>query len=229
MTYSLIVHTDETYEYGWSQYDKNYPKIPWIRITKEEHTDRFWFLYPPRIIFDRWGWEHIEDNRYDELQHFMDTWWINGIYYIYNAVDNKPKSFKQIVNWILGPIAELINEWQIDSKNLWNILPPKKLSRLYDMTQKDGFIRSKSKNAIHDLMHGFDLSCIEQDNNYWFDDANDLYAIIEAVYEREKEKILIGDPRKIGNWLVGQIMKETKGQSDPAIVKERVQKLMDGF
>lgn len=215
-------HTEGCYHFGWYQRTSDAPKIKWMRLTDEAHKRNFWFLYPTVAIFDRWNFEKIADKRYEEIDNFSENWRVSFFHYMYYCTLGKPESFKTIINWIMGPIANILNEWEVDSEYLPRILPPSELSKFYDLTQKSGFIKSKSKDALHDICHGFDLGYIEKCDTYWTKDDGELDNIIEAVFTENSDKITEGNPEKIGNWLVGQVMKKTKGKSDPAKVQEKI-------
>lgn len=215
-------HTDGNWHHGWSQTDKNSPQVPWMSLTTEAHTRAFWFLQPPVDIFAQWDCETLQSKRYDELQTFFETDWVNGINYIYYSMNGDASRFKIIVNWLLGPISEILNEWEVSGSVIWDILHPSELSEMYSIFRTNGFIKSKAKDAIHDLMHGFTIDTIKGDEDYWAGDDTELDKLIQAVYEDNKEKVLAGNPDKIGNWLVGQVMKASRGKADPAAVRGKV-------
>jgi hypothetical protein len=215
-------HTDGDYHHGWTQNDENSPQLPWMKLTVEAHTRVFWFLQPPVELFQQWGWEELTSKRYDELQSFFDSEWVRGINYIYYATNGDAESFKPIVNWLLGPISEILNEWEVSGSAIWDILHPSELSEIYSVFRTNGFIKSKAKDAIHDLMHGFTIDTIRNDPDYWAGDDSELDKLIQSVYEDNKDTILAGNPDKIGNWLVGQVMKASRGKADPAAVRGKV-------
>ena len=222
-------HTEGDYHYGWTQNTASDRQVPWSKLTDEAHTRQFWFLQPPAGIFAQWGCEVLQTKRYDELQTFFESDWVGGINYIYYSMNGDSSRFKIIVNWILGPVSEILNEWEVDSENIWEILHPSVMSELCGIFQTDGFVRSKSKDAVHDVMHGFGTESIKNDPDYWAGDDSELDDLINTVYEEVKEKVLAGNPDKIGNWLVGQVMKAARGKADPAAVRGKVQILIKGL
>lgn len=226
--YDVVDSVDENYTHGRTIHEGGF-EVPWLKMSDESHKRSFWFLQDPDFIFNSWGYDKLPNQRYIELQNLFGGKWLSGLYYIYYSVGSEVESFKTIVNWLLGPIAGILNEWEVGADDLWDYLHPSELSEMYSIFRTTGFVRSKSKNAIYDLMHGFTISDIKNDTDYWAGDDTELDNMIQTVYNREVDKITSSDPDKITNWFIGQVMKESRGQADPSLVRSKVTTVMEGL
>ena len=228
MSYEISrpIWSDDVYVYGYTRHKGSKRAYPWIQLTDSAHKKLYWFLRNPKDIFNVWGFPELDIKRYEELQNFFDPDWSSGVKYLCYATAFEVDRFKQIVSWLLGPITETLKAWEVPYTSIFHILPPEDLYEFHSMTLEKGFITSKSKYALHDLLHGFSIDSIRQDSNYWVGDESVIDTLISIVMARESNKINNTDKQKMLNWLVGQVMKESKGTADPVAVKDKIKKLL---
>lgn len=213
----VITHEDDTWIHGIDYYNDN-SETPWVTMTDEGHKKLFWHVYPPNETFSELG---VSDEKWGWLQNFFEESWIEpkgetGLYYIWYA--SYETDANVIANWILGPISETLTECEIDSKNISWLYPLSLLRDFYKIYSTDKFIKSKAKEAIIELSFRT-LDEIANDDKFFRGDEGIEKSLVDKVLTANKDKIAEQGFDKIVNWLVGQVMKESRGKADPAEVK----------
>jgi len=130
--------------------------------------------------------------------------------------------YKLISNWIMGQLLEILNEKKINLEGLG--LSPKKFIGLLELL-KEGKINTSTAKDVFSKMIVSDKppsQIIKKENLLQISDEDKLESIIKKIiYENEqsvndykagKEKALM--------YLVGQVMRETKGKANPKIVNK---------
>jgi Glu-tRNA(Gln) amidotransferase subunit E-like FAD-binding protein len=220
----LVYHEDDKWIYGCDVMESG-ASVSWIKITDREHRRYFWFLYPTNDIGEQIKWPKLNDSKVVEFDRIIEEWRIEAFYYVHQIISGKIECLDSVVNWIIGPMTEILNEWEIPLKKLPDLWSAEDLRKFLDMTQEEGFIKSKTKHALRDFLHGFSLNHIKKDSDYWAKDDNSVDEILDRLFDENQAKL---DNPKMKNWFVGQVMKETKGSADPASVKQKVESKFNG-
>jgi len=137
-------------------------------------------------------------------------------------------SAKALCNWITVEFAGRLKE---SGKTLIDLgIPPEHVGLLVQMIEK-GTITGKIAKSIADIMIEKPQKSPEKivDENPDFkpmSDVAELGPIIDKVLAANEQSILDykAGQEKAFNYLVGQIMKETRGKANPDIVKEELLK-----
>ncbi|MCP8617861.1 Asp-tRNA(Asn)/Glu-tRNA(Gln) amidotransferase subunit GatB [Salirhabdus salicampi] len=136
---------------------------------------------------------------------------------------------KQASNWIMGEVSGYLNKHQ---KELADIaLTPNGLAKLIDLIEK-GTISSKiAKKVFSELVEkGGDPEKIVKDKGLvQISDEGQLTEIISRILDENEQSIIDyknGKDRALG-FLVGQVMKQTKGQANPQMVNKIILAEMD--
>lgn len=131
------------------------------------------------------------------------------------------KNAKGVCNWLLSDVSGWLNhhETTIDAC----ALKPESLSKLVTMIE-DGKISSKqAKELIDDLMEGKDPEVIAKEKGLeQVSDTGALEKMIQDVLDQNPQAIqdfAAGKDRAVG-FLVGQVMKASKGQANPGKVNQ---------
>lgn len=216
-----IVSIDDVWIHGVDTFDDG-AVVKWMKIKDEAHESRFWFLKPHKDVFDKFSIDYVDEIQIENLINVFDENIIDCVYFLTNSSIVGTSSFS--INMILGPFAEhlkthnrTIKAYDLDYLALlFNIF-------YTDIVKKKSFIKSKTKESFALFLEtGFDFDAIRNEQKFWADSSVDISALYDIVYSNNKETIEKGNPDKIGNWIVGQIMKEAKGKADPAAVREYV-------
>lgn len=136
-----------------------------------------------------------------------------------NEICNNPKA---VANWIMGDFARMLNEKEIEINE--SKVTPENLAELISLIDK-GTISSKiAKQVFEDMFESGENAkdIVDKKGLVQMSDEGAIKAIVEKVVEANPQSIIdykAGKDRAIG-FLVGQIMKETKGKANPQIVNK---------
>ena len=230
---------------GWSE-ERN---VTYSQRSKEEAHDYRYFPepdLPPLVIEDSWILEirnKLPELASDRLTRFTEQYGlpeydarlltnskVMADYYEQatglHATDSKPdeKFAKNISNWILGDLSRLLNleDRQIDKSPV----SPENLVELIDLVEKDTVSVSMAKTVLEEAFESGDSpALIIQKKGYT--QISDSSAVDSAVGEAidanpQAVSDYMGGKETAAKFLVGQVMKITKGQAKPDLVNELV-------
>ena len=129
---------------------------------------------------------------------------------------------KKTSNWIMSEVLRLLNQEQIAIKQA--LIKPKEMAGLLKLVD-DGVISSKIAKEVFIEMFATGSSAemiIENKGLSQISDKNKLEEIITKVLNDHPDSVksyYAGQKKNLG-FLVGQVMKETAGQANPAMVNE---------
>jgi len=132
------------------------------------------------------------------------------------------KDAKQIVNWLSGDISRYLNEGNMEINSA--ALTPENLVEMLVLID-DGVISGKiAKEIIEEMLSvGTGVKeIIEKRGLLQISDEDSLKGIIRKVIEENEssvENYLKGKEKAMG-FLVGQVMKQTKGRANPALTNK---------
>jgi aspartyl-tRNA(Asn)/glutamyl-tRNA(Gln) amidotransferase subunit B len=129
---------------------------------------------------------------------------------------------KKIVNWIIADLFGLINEAGIDLVD--SKIAPEQLGGLVKLIDEGTISGKQGKLVLQEMFaSGKDASVVAQEKGLQqvSDEGAIETAVDEVIAENEEaaEKVRTGNMGTIG-FLVGQVMKKTKGQANPKMVNE---------
>jgi aspartyl-tRNA(Asn)/glutamyl-tRNA(Gln) amidotransferase subunit B len=136
---------------------------------------------------------------------------------------------KQVSNWIMGDLMKLLNERNIMPENI--PFPPQFLAELLQLMDK-GTISGRIAKDVFVKM--FDTGkkpsqIVTEDKLEVVSDEQQLGEIVRKVIDSNPESVRdykSGKTKAIG-FLVGQVMKETRGKADPRLVNKLLTEELD--
>jgi aspartyl-tRNA(Asn)/glutamyl-tRNA(Gln) amidotransferase subunit B len=138
---------------------------------------------------------------------------------------------KTLANWIMGDFSRLLNVKQLGVED--SPVTPKQLAELLELISKGTISGKIAKNVIEEMFEsGKDpADIIKEKGLAQISDESALLKLVDEVISANPQSVedfKAGKERAIG-FLVGQIMKATKGQANPGVVntllKEQLSKL----
>ncbi|GAA0364677.1 Asp-tRNA(Asn)/Glu-tRNA(Gln) amidotransferase subunit GatB [Alkalibacterium iburiense] len=137
---------------------------------------------------------------------------------------------KQASNWLMGEVSAYLNSEQIELSDTQ--MTPKALAEMINLIG-DGTISSKiAKKVFRELVqNGSDdvKALVEEKGWIQLSDPSKLLPIINETLDQNEQSIedyKNGKGRALG-FLVGQIMKETRGQANPGVVNKLLKQEID--
>lgn len=132
---------------------------------------------------------------------------------------------KQASNWLMGEVSAYLNSEKLELHE--TKLTPENLSGMIALIE-DGTISSKiAKKVFRELIiNGGDAKTVVKEKGMiQLSDPNQLLPMINEVLDNNQQSVddfKNGKDRAVG-FLVGQIMKATKGQANPGVVNKLLQ------
>jgi aspartyl-tRNA(Asn)/glutamyl-tRNA(Gln) amidotransferase subunit B len=140
---------------------------------------------------------------------------------------NDPKS---IANWVMGELLRLLNanNQSIDESPI----RPKDLADLLKLIEK-GTISGKIAKQVFETMFDSGKSpdtIVKEQGLVQISDESAILAIVDKVIEANPQSVedFRGGKKKAIGFLVGQVMKETKGKANPSLVNKLLQDRLSG-
>lgn len=139
--------------------------------------------------------------------------------------------YKSISNWIMGDISKYLNENKISISEFK--LSPENLGILINLVAKNTINNKIAKDILPELIEkNVNPEIIVKEKNLvQISDSSALDGIIDKVLQSngaEVEKYLSGKESVIG-FLVGQIMRESKGKANPQMVNSALKQKLDSM
>ncbi|MCK4739893.1 MAG: Asp-tRNA(Asn)/Glu-tRNA(Gln) amidotransferase subunit GatB, partial [Deltaproteobacteria bacterium] len=131
-----------------------------------------------------------------------------------------PKSGKTISNWVMGELLRLLNENSVDISE--SPVTPQMLADLLNLI-KDGTISGKIAKEVFEEMFTSKKEAtliVKEKGLTQISDQGELTTIIDKIISENTDSVQrykAGKTKLIG-FFVGEVMKQTKGQANPATV-----------
>lgn len=148
--------------------------------------------------------------------------------YFENVV-KKCNNPKMVANWIMGDFARLLNENNISIDE--SRIGEENLASLIDLIDK-GTISSKIAKTVFEEMFNTGKEAkqiVEEKGLVQISDEGAIKEIVEKVVENNPQSIIdykAGRDRALG-FLVGQVMKESKGKANPGLVNKLLLEILN--
>jgi len=148
----------------------------------------------------------------------------------YEAAVKAHRDPKTVSNWVM---VELLGRLNRDGKDITQSpIPPERLAAMLDLLAK-GTISGKMAKDFFDEMYasGADPAEILKKKGGQIADAGELEKIVQDILARNAAAVTEYRKGKdtAFNFLVGQVMKATKGKANPQLVNEILRKVLQGF
>jgi aspartyl-tRNA(Asn)/glutamyl-tRNA(Gln) amidotransferase subunit B len=128
--------------------------------------------------------------------------------------------YKAASNWVMGDVLKTLNEQKIDISGF--SVSPKNLAKLINLIG-NGTISGKIAKEVFPVMIEENQDpeiIIKEKNLVQISDTSEIEKIIDAVLGRSPKEVgeFLEGKEKVLGFFIGQIMRETKGKANPAIV-----------
>ena len=134
------------------------------------------------------------------------------------------KNAKGVCNWLLGEVQGWLNKHEQTIVN--TELKPEALAKLVEMIDTNEISSKQAKEVIDDIMTGKDpVESAKEKGLQQVTNTDELANMIKEVLDENAQAIedfKAGKGRAVG-FLVGQVMKKSKGQANPGLVNQILQ------
>ncbi len=139
----------------------------------------------------------------------------------YNEVVTHTKEYKLVANWVIVEMMAFLNKNNIDIHK--NPLSPQYLAIMVEMIQAKEISGKQAKIVFEEMMNGKDpRKVVEEKGMKQLSDTSAILTLIQSVLDANPQSIedfKNGKDRAVG-FLVGQVMKASKGQANPAMTNK---------
>jgi aspartyl-tRNA(Asn)/glutamyl-tRNA(Gln) amidotransferase subunit B len=147
----------------------------------------------------------------------------------FEAVAREVEDSKQASNWVMGEVLRIMKEENVEIDQL-RIGPPQ-LAKIIQMVQEGRISHTAAKTVFDEVARsGMDpQSLVEELGLEQVSDSAEIEKIVVQVmnkYPAEVHKFLEGK-EGIFRFLVGQVMKATKGKANPRVVNNLLRKTLE--
>lgn len=175
------------------------------QLTDESYNKTFGIMSEPtKLLKGKYGWD-ITDLRWSSIVNTYDNDVLKSVYVLYEAT-NTGIDVNQVIDIILT--GKKLNVHQIKEY----------LTRL----NKGEFTKQDGKDIMSRLEAGEDAEAIYSDKKY--EKIAGVEDVVNSIFEKSIH--IFAKPEynaKNISWLVGQVMKETKGKCNPQEVKNLIE------
>lgn len=139
----------------------------------------------------------------------------------FDLVSMETNLYKQVCNWLTGEFTSYLNKTQM-TPTTTNILP-KNLAALVMMVDKSDISLAQAKVVFKEMASGESPKCIVEKLGFaQVSDMSIISQIVEEVLQNNQQSIndyMQGKDKALG-YLVGQVMKQSKGQVNPNMANQ---------
>ena len=143
---------------------------------------------------------------------------------VFDAVVASGRSAKTVASWILTECMGIMKRLELESLDI----STDKLSRIIELVESGEITRAAGKkilSAVFEKDVDVDSFCEEQGLNQKVDESFILDTVRKVIAENEKVVAdYKGGKTKALQSLFGSVMREVKGNGDPAVIKELLEK-----
>ena len=133
-------------------------------------------------------------------------------------------AYKKAANWVIVELVAALNKANIKLKD--NPCKAEHLAEMINMVEKGDISGKQAKVVLEEIMKGKDpKQVVEEKGMKQMSDTGELLAIIQSVMDANPQSIedfKNGKNRAVG-FLVGQVMKASKGQANPQMTNKLIQ------
>lgn len=240
-----VLNAGGVIEQATRRYDESTGKTQLMRV-KEGAADYRYFPepdLPPFTVSDAWLAEiqaSLPEMPADRRKRYVDTYELPEydaqiltqtleMSDFFDAAVKTGADPKQASNWLMGEVNAYMNDNEKDLDQIG--LTPESLAEMIGLIE-DGTISSKQAKKVFKLLAdkgGSAKEVVEAEGLVQLSDPAQLLPLITEVLDNNQQSIddYKAGKKKATGFLVGQIMKATKGQANPQVVNQLLTEELD--
>ena len=136
---------------------------------------------------------------------------------------------KTVSNWLMGDIAKLLNDKELESGDI--PFTPAQLKSLIDLIEKGTISNSAAKKVLNELFYNPEEpeKIVDRLGLSQVSDEGELQKMLQEVMAQNPQSIVdykAGKDRALG-FLMGQVMKLSKGKANPQVISKMLKDALD--
>lgn len=141
----------------------------------------------------------------------------------FDAVCQHTREYKMAANWTISEVTAALNK--ANTKPEDNPCDPKHLAEMINMVKQGDISSKQAKVVFAEIMQGKDpQQVVKEKGMKQMSDSTELIKLIQTVLDQNPQSIADfknGKDRAVG-YLVGQVMKASKGTANPAMTNQLI-------
>lgn len=147
----------------------------------------------------------------------------------YEETNKYAKDPKQVSNWVMGDVLRRLNDEEMEIVDLK--FQPKDLADLLEFINAGKISNNIGKKVLREMFETGEKpeAIIKKKGLIQISDEGELEGIIEKVLDENQQSVIDyknGKDRALG-FIIGQVMKATKGKANPQMVNEMVREMIE--
>lgn len=191
-------------------------KLLSMQLSKKSYKEQCWFVRDPHEVMLEQGFNITKINA-QSIADYIEGEYIDTLYWFTAACYDK-KQADEIIKWMVGPLKELMIEHDDVILKSFAIEFGQFVSKVVDKT----ITATMGKEVLRRMYEGEKLEEILEDDQFKVTSGDEVEKIIDDVIAANPDQVaeIQGGNEKILGWLVGQIMKASKGKANAGEAKE---------
>ena len=184
--------------------------------TSEAHKKIFWFLRDPYELMTELGYKVTEDNAH-ALIDFEEGKYVDTYSWFVGACCHDKQQADEIIKWMMGPLKEIMIEREIEKLTYFTLsFHAPDFGELVSKITKKVITATMGKEALRMMFDGKKLEEILKDDKFKISSGGEMEKFIAEVLEANPTQVeeLKAGKEKILPWLVGQVMKASRGKAN---------------
>lgn len=136
-----------------------------------------------------------------------------------------------VANWVMGDLARIMNEKQLAPEQI--PVTPDNLAAMLKLMDKGTISGKIAKTVLEEMCEsGKDPATIVKEKGLeQMSDTGELEAVIDKVLAANEKVVgdYLGGKETAAGFLVGQVMKETRGRANPGMVNQLLRQKLDAM
>jgi aspartyl-tRNA(Asn)/glutamyl-tRNA(Gln) amidotransferase subunit B len=137
---------------------------------------------------------------------------------------------KVVSNWVMNEVLRMLNDLGIDAGEL--TLTPEHLAEAIKLVDAGTINNATGKSLLSKVQQGgkAPVQIVEDEGLAQVSDDSALQGAIDKIMAANPDEVASfrGGKEGLFGWFMGQVMRETRGQADPQLTRELLQKSLRG-
>lgn len=131
---------------------------------------------------------------------------------------------KRTANWITGELFRLMKENNLEIGDVEKRTPPSRLVELIGLVEKRTINTTTARQVLAEMLEGGQTAqeIVEARGLAQLSDASALAAVVAQVLDDHPDAVAqyLAGKETVAGWLMGQVMRATRGQADPQLARQ---------
>lgn len=200
------------------------------KLISMKLKEPLWFTQSHPKIMELSGYSSVSkksikdlDTFYGEGSFLMILDWFGAACYDNEKADD-------VIKWMVGPLKEIMIKREITKLTISQVpFHAPDFGMLVEKVVEKAITATMGKVVLDRMFDGEKLDDILKDDAFKITSSDEVEGIVDRVLEANPDQVgeLKAGKEKILMWLVGQVMKASRGKANAAEVKEMIKEKLD--